>query len=86
MLNLRNVVKNLPILRKALEGSRTQLLRIVCDVILSTFTALVLLPYILLLLQMLSDERLTKIEALVCGSLNEECVPAKVCLYESVDM
>ncbi|KDR68697.1 hypothetical protein GALMADRAFT_146051 [Galerina marginata CBS 339.88] len=33
ILNLRNVVKNLPILRKALEGSQSQLLRIICDML-----------------------------------------------------
>lgn len=32
MLNLCSVVKNLPLLRKALEGSRSQLLQIVHDV------------------------------------------------------
>lgn len=32
MLNLRNVVRNLPLLQKALEGSRSQLLRIIHDV------------------------------------------------------
>jgi len=32
MLNLRNVVRNLPLLQKALEGSRSQLLQIIHDV------------------------------------------------------
>ncbi|KAF9482407.1 hypothetical protein BDN70DRAFT_853443 [Pholiota conissans] len=52
ILNLRNVVKNLPLLRQALHGCRSQLLRIVCD--------------------MLSDERIEKIEKLVSAHLNEE--------------
>ncbi|KAF8168490.1 muts domain V-domain-containing protein [Crassisporium funariophilum] len=33
ILNLRNVVKNIPLLRKSLEGSRSQLLRIVHDML-----------------------------------------------------
>ncbi|KAJ2926876.1 hypothetical protein H1R20_g10205, partial [Candolleomyces eurysporus] len=33
MLNLRNVVKQLPSLRKALQGCRSQLLRIICDMV-----------------------------------------------------
>ncbi|TFK42146.1 muts domain V-domain-containing protein [Crucibulum laeve] len=57
MLNLRNIVKNLPILKKALDGSQSQLLRIICD--------------------MLADERLAKIETLVCANLNEDSAPAK---------
>lgn len=32
MLNLRNVVKNIPLLAKAMEGSRSQLLRVIVDV------------------------------------------------------
>jgi len=32
ILNLRNIVKNLPLLRKALEGSHSQLLKIVHEV------------------------------------------------------
>ncbi|KAJ7938393.1 muts domain V-domain-containing protein [Mycena leptocephala] len=57
MLDLRNVVRNLPALQKALEGSQSQLLRIIHE--------------------MLSDERLAKIEHLVCTSLNEDGAPAK---------
>ncbi|KAF7326661.1 MutS 4 [Mycena venus] len=57
MLDLRNVVRNLPALQKALEGSQSQLLKIIHE--------------------MLSDERLTKIERLVCSSLNEDGAPAK---------
>ncbi|KAJ6578861.1 muts domain V-domain-containing protein [Mycena vulgaris] len=57
MLDLRNVVRNLPALQKALEGSQSQLLRIVYE--------------------MLSDERLAKIECLVCENLNEDGAPAK---------
>ncbi|KAH9487238.1 MutS protein-like protein 4 [Psilocybe cubensis] len=33
ILNLRNVVKNLPLLQKAIEGCRSQLLRIVCGML-----------------------------------------------------
>jgi DNA mismatch repair protein MSH4 len=36
VLNLRNVVKNLPLLRQALKGCQSQLLRIVCEVKYST--------------------------------------------------
>jgi len=47
ILNLRSIVKNLPQLRKTLEGSRSQLLRIVHDVsyglIVTEFDAKVLL-------------------------------------------
>ncbi|KAG6820131.1 hypothetical protein H0H93_005006 [Arthromyces matolae] len=57
MLNLRNVVKNLPLLQKALNGSQAQLLRIIHDLI--------------------SDERLAKIENLVNANLNEDGAPAK---------
>ncbi|GLB36707.1 putative mutS family domain IV [Lyophyllum shimeji] len=57
MLNLRSVVKNLPLLQKALAGSRSQLLQIIHDLI--------------------SDERLANIEALVNANLNEEGAPAK---------
>jgi DNA mismatch repair protein MSH4 len=32
MLNLRNVMKGLPAVRKALQGCRAQLLKIICDV------------------------------------------------------
>ncbi|KAI3621717.1 hypothetical protein WG66_016688 [Moniliophthora roreri] len=57
MLNLRNIVRNLPLLRKALEGSGAQLLRIIHE--------------------MLSDERLGKIDALIRSSLNEDAISAK---------
>ncbi|KAJ7452111.1 DNA mismatch repair protein MutS [Mycena galericulata] len=57
MLELRNVVRNLPALQKALQGSQSQLLQIIYE--------------------MLSDERLAKIERLVAGSLNEDGAPAK---------
>ena len=33
MLSLRSVVTQLPALRRALEGSKSQLLRIVCDMV-----------------------------------------------------
>ncbi|KJA21853.1 hypothetical protein HYPSUDRAFT_87688 [Hypholoma sublateritium FD-334 SS-4] len=57
ILNLRNIVKNLPLLRKALEGCHSQLLKIVID--------------------MLSDERIDRIEQIVSTHLNEEGVTAK---------
>lgn len=57
MLSLRNAVKTLPLLHKALEGSQSQLLKIICD--------------------MLSDERLNKIERLVDERLNEDSTPSK---------
>ncbi|KAI1790487.1 muts domain V-domain-containing protein, partial [Ganoderma leucocontextum] len=57
MLNLRNIVQSLPRLAKALEGSRSQLLQIIAE--------------------MISDNRLEKIEKLVCDRLNEETTPAK---------
>ncbi|KAI9510622.1 muts domain V-domain-containing protein [Russula earlei] len=52
MLNLRDVVRHLPALQKALVGSTSELLKIICN--------------------MLSDERLEKIERLVSESLNED--------------
>ncbi|KAJ7203700.1 hypothetical protein C8J57DRAFT_1735209 [Mycena rebaudengoi] len=33
MLNLRNVVRNLPLLQKALEGCQSQLLKIICEML-----------------------------------------------------
>ncbi|KZT24709.1 hypothetical protein NEOLEDRAFT_1156682 [Neolentinus lepideus HHB14362 ss-1] len=57
ILNLRNIVRNLPILQKVVDGSRSELLRIICE--------------------MISDERLAKIEQLVCQSLNEDATPSK---------
>ncbi|KAH9982044.1 muts domain V-domain-containing protein [Lactifluus volemus] len=52
MLNLRDVVRRLPALEKALIGSKSELLRIICN--------------------MLSDERLAKVERFVSESLNED--------------
>ncbi|TFK57730.1 hypothetical protein OE88DRAFT_1671924 [Heliocybe sulcata] len=60
ILNLRSAVRNIPALQKAVSGSRSELLRIVCE--------------------MISDERLAKIEKLVCQSLNEDATPAKACI------
>lgn len=40
MLNLRNVVRNLPLLQKALEGSRSQLLKIIHNVSVTSARAL----------------------------------------------
>ncbi|KIY45240.1 hypothetical protein FISHEDRAFT_61251 [Fistulina hepatica ATCC 64428] len=57
MLSLRNVVENIPALRSALEGSRSQLLNIIHELI--------------------SDERIAKIEELINRHLNEEGAPAK---------
>ncbi|KAI0271729.1 muts domain V-domain-containing protein [Gloeopeniophorella convolvens] len=52
MINLRDVVRYLPALQKALIGSKSQVLHIICD--------------------MLTDERLPKIERFVSRSLNED--------------
>ncbi|CAA7267689.1 unnamed protein product [Cyclocybe aegerita] len=57
ILNLRSVVKNVPLLRKALEGCRSQLLQIILD--------------------MISDERIDKINDLVSERLNEESAASK---------
>ncbi|KAJ3843139.1 muts domain V-domain-containing protein [Lentinula raphanica] len=57
MLNLRNVVRNIPLLTKALESSKSQLLRIIHE--------------------MLSDERIDKIDSLIRESLNEDTAPTK---------
>ncbi|KAJ7874954.1 DNA mismatch repair protein MutS, partial [Mycena olivaceomarginata] len=62
MLDLRNIIKNLPPLQTALEGSQSRPLRIIHE--------------------MLSDERLAKIESLVCTHLNEDILPAKVCTLQ----
>ena len=72
MLNLRDVVRHLPALQKALVGSKSELLCIICDVRYRN-------PQVFTLYrcpsplhpQMLSDERLAKIERLVSNSLNE---------------
>lgn len=74
MLDLRNVVRNLPALQKALEGSQSQLLRIIHEVCGASLQSRLLTECY----QMLSDERLAKIEHLVCTSLNEDGAPAKV--------
>ncbi|KAI0005291.1 muts domain V-domain-containing protein [Russula compacta] len=52
ILKLRDVVRHLPALQKALVGSKSQLLTIICN--------------------MLSDERLEKVERFVSESLNED--------------
>ncbi|KAI0809119.1 muts domain V-domain-containing protein [Irpex lacteus] len=57
MLNLRDIVKSLPLLAKALQGSRSQLLVIVRE--------------------MLEDERLERIAGLVGGSLNDNAMAQK---------
>ncbi|KAH9923367.1 muts domain V-domain-containing protein [Fomitopsis serialis] len=57
MLNLRNIVKTMPLLSRALGGCRSQLLSVIAE--------------------MVSDERLAKIERLVTDSLNEAATPAK---------
>lgn len=69
-------MKYIPSLKRALAGSESQLLRIVHEVwanfeLLSLETA----DYVL---KMISDERLTIIEQLVCANLNEETIAAKV--------
>ena len=73
---MRNIVKNLPLLRKALEGCHSQLLKIVGDVrsvlVYGKFDIRRTHP------QLLSDERIDKIEQLVSSHLNEEGVTAKV--------
>jgi hypothetical protein len=78
MLNLRNIVKNLPLLQKALAGSRSQLLGIIHEVLFRSSLCSSCgseLPT-----KMISDERLSKIESLVDANLNEDGAPAKVLL------
>lgn len=75
MLNLRNLVKNIPRLRKALDGSQSQLLQIVHEVWAFVLQGKAVADYCD---QMISDERLSKIEQLVCANLNEETITAKV--------
>lgn len=75
MLNLRGVVRHLPGLQKALIGSKSELLCIICDVrsvTLRVFTLSRRLP------QMLSDERLANVEGLISKSLNEGASLQKV--------
>ena len=75
MLNLRGVVRHLPALHKALIGSKSELLCIIGDVRywnLRVFTLSQSPP------QMLSDERLAKIERLISESLNEGASLQKV--------
>ena len=75
ILNLRNVVKNLPLLRKALEGTRSQLLTIVHEVLpLSLNTKLCTEAWI----QMLCDGRIDTINDLVSQYLNEDSGSSKV--------
>lgn len=76
MLNLRNIVKSLPLLARALAGSRSELLQIIAEV--GIFGFLSIPSSLKVLLQMISDERLDKIYQLVSNSLNEEAAPAKV--------
>lgn len=81
MLNLRNLVKHIPSLKRALTGSQSQLLQIVHEV-----SVIVTGRYTINTSQMISDERLPSIEQLVCENLNEETIVAKVlpsfCLEE----
>jgi DNA mismatch repair protein MSH4 len=77
LLNLRNVVRNLPKLQEALSGCQSQLLRIIHDVCVHLITENIDFER---LSQLISDERLSTIEGVVCNNLNEECTPAKVLL------
>lgn len=75
MLNLRGVVRHLPALQKALIGSKSELLCIICDV---RFWNLQIFMLSRRPPQMLSDDRLAKIERLVSKSLNEGASLQKV--------
>ncbi|KAI0044058.1 hypothetical protein FA95DRAFT_1497685 [Auriscalpium vulgare] len=57
MLNLRTVVRCLPAVQRALGGSKSQLLQIICE--------------------LLSDQRIPKIETQICASLNEDAALQK---------
>ncbi|KIK43853.1 hypothetical protein CY34DRAFT_680561 [Suillus luteus UH-Slu-Lm8-n1] len=57
MLSLRTAIRSLPFLQRALNGCKSQLLLIICD--------------------LLSDERLTKIEELIAENLNDDAGPVK---------
>ncbi|KAJ3551161.1 hypothetical protein NM688_g4876 [Phlebia brevispora] len=57
MLNVRAIVRSLPLLAKALEGSRSQLLTIIHE--------------------MISDERLERIDMLVSAALNDSAAPQR---------
>ncbi|KAG1746861.1 muts domain V-domain-containing protein [Suillus lakei] len=57
ILNLRTAVRSLPILQRALNGCKSQLLMIIYDI--------------------LSDERLTKIEELIAENFNDDAGPVK---------
>jgi DNA mismatch repair protein MSH4 len=77
MLSLRSMVKSIPALSRALEGSRSRLLKIICEV---RIYSLNLYENSLAELQTISDARLAQIATLVDESLNEEATPAKVFL------
>ncbi|KAG1765207.1 muts domain V-domain-containing protein [Suillus occidentalis] len=57
MLSLRTAIRSLPFLQRALNGCKSQLLLIICD--------------------LLSDERLIKIEELIAENLNDDAGPVK---------
>lgn len=75
VLNLRNVVKNIPLLCQALKGCQSQLLRIICEVKYSRNSP----NRDNDISKILSDERIDNIEKLVSAHLNEESAPSKVC-------
>jgi len=79
MLNLRSVVKNLPLLQKALAGGRSQLLVIIHDV-RSYLLFHVFIFTRIARAKMITDGRLSKIESLIDANLNEDVAPAKVLL------
>ena len=75
MLNLKDVMRHLPALQKALVGSKSELLSIICNVRDGTLAAFFKLTQPS---QMLSDERLENVERLVSESLNEDASLQKV--------
>jgi DNA mismatch repair protein MSH4 len=75
MLNLKDVMRHLPALQKALVGSKSELLSIICNVRDGTLAAFLKLTQPS---QMLSDERLENVERLVSESLNEDASLQKV--------
>lgn len=74
MLSIRNIVKALPLLAKALEGSRSHLLRILHEVQIKARWSI----FILTSSQFFVDDRLRKIEELVAAALNDDSSPQKV--------
>jgi DNA mismatch repair protein MSH4 len=79
MLNLRSVIRSLPLLQRATDSSRSQLLQFVHDVRSPSARSIDLRAT--MTTQMISDQRLAKMDRLVEEVLNEEAAASKVWFF-----